>query len=50
VFYDRVFQPMLEKLTGMENRYVIKETAGKTKLIVQDVPNLESAIEIMQGI
>jgi hypothetical protein len=49
VFYEQIFQPLLENLNTLENRYVIKETSGKTKLIVQDVANLESAIKIIQA-
>lgn len=50
LFYDHMFQPLLENLNALENRYVIKETNGKTKLILQDVDNLESAIKIMQAL
>lgn len=50
VFYEQIFQPLLEHLNALENRYVVKETNGKTKLIIQDVANLESAIQIMQAL
>ncbi|MFC2085805.1 transcription-repair coupling factor [Bacteroidota bacterium] len=50
LFYDHIFQPLLTALSALDNRFVVKETGTKTKLIVQDVANLESAIEIMQSL
>jgi len=50
LFFSEIFQPLLKKLNGLGNRYVIKETGTKTRLIVQDVPDFATAVAIMEGL
>ena len=43
-FYERVFHPLLERLIGLERRYVLKETSSKRiRVIVQNVESLADA-------
>lgn len=47
-FYDNVFREVLERLTALDNRYVLKETKSKkVQAIVQDVPTLADAEAII---
>ena len=47
-FYEHVFYVFLEKLSLLGRRYVLKDTQGKKlKAIVQEVPNLADAKEIL---
>jgi transcription-repair coupling factor (superfamily II helicase) len=50
VFFDQIFNSLLERLTALPNRYVVKEVSGKTRLIVQDVNSLGEVLEIMHEI
>ncbi len=46
-FYEEVFHPLLERLTHLERRYVLKE--GKAlRAIIQDVPTLAEAQAVME--
>jgi len=48
-FYAHVFQPLLEKLTHLDRRYVLKETGSKKlRAIVQNVPDLAGAITVLE--
>lgn len=49
VFYDRIMQPLLARLGGLDRRYVLKE-GGKSKLraIVQQVRSLSEAREVLE--
>lgn len=48
-FFDRLFHPLLERLGGLENRYVLKESKSKKlRAIVQSVPDLAAAERVMQ--
>lgn len=44
-FHQRVFNPLLEALNALGQRYVLKESkrSGKLRAIVQDVPTLKDA-------
>jgi transcription-repair coupling factor (superfamily II helicase) len=48
LFYDNIFEELLEQMSQLDNRFVIKEMRTKTKLIIQDVPDLDTAVSIMQ--
>jgi transcription-repair coupling factor (superfamily II helicase) len=50
LFYEHIFQPLLEQLTESVKRFVIKETGVKTKLIVQDVADLAAVYDIIQAL
>jgi transcription-repair coupling factor (superfamily II helicase) len=48
-FFDHVFQPLLERLSGLDRRYVLKDTQGKKlKAIVQEVRSITEAREILE--
>jgi len=51
-FYEKVFQPLLEVLSGLERRYVLKDQKDKKLLraIVQDVPTLDDAVDVMENL
>jgi len=51
-FYDAVFHPLLEKLALLDREYVMKDDVegGLMRAIVQDVPTLDDALEIMEGL
>jgi transcription-repair coupling factor (superfamily II helicase) len=50
-FYEHLFQPLLARLNGLPNRYVLKESeSGKLRAIVQDVPTLGDCMPIMRAI
>jgi len=51
-FYEKVFQPLLEVLSGLERRYVLKDQKDKKLLraIVQDVPTLDDAVDVMESL
>ena len=47
-FYEHIFYTWLEKLNELDKRYVLRDEKGrKMRAIVQEVPNLESAIDVM---
>ncbi len=46
-FYEALFHPLLERLAGLDRRYVLKE--GKVlRAIIQHVPTLEEARAVME--
>jgi transcription-repair coupling factor (superfamily II helicase) len=48
-FYEHLFQPLLQQLNGLERRVAFKdEQDGPMRAIVQNVPNLDAARELMQ--
>ena len=49
-FYESIFRGLLQTLSELDNRYVIKEIGSKTQIIVQDVANSEDALAIMEMI
>ncbi|MFB6230753.1 MAG: transcription-repair coupling factor [Salinibacter sp.] len=51
-FYDEVFHPLLEKLAVLDREYVMKDDVegGLMRAIIQDVPTLNDALEIMEGL
>ena len=51
-FYEQVFQPLLEKLADLEQRYVLKDDAKKdmVRAIVQDTPTLLDALAVMEDL
>jgi transcription-repair coupling factor (superfamily II helicase) len=51
-FYDEVFHPLLEKLALLDHEYVMKDDVegGLMRAIIQDVPALNDALEIMEGL
>ena len=46
-FYGRLFHPMLEKLTSLPNRYVLRDTNRKLRVIIQDVPSIDSGQDLL---
>lgn len=48
-FYETVFEPLLEALAQLENRYVLKDSkrSGALRAIVQEVSSLEEAGSIL---
>ena len=51
-FYDEVFHPLLEKLALLDREYVMKDDVegGLMRAIIQDVPTLDDALGIMEGL
>jgi transcription-repair coupling factor (superfamily II helicase) len=51
-FYDEVFHPLLEKLSVIENEYVMKDDVegGLMRAIVQDVPTLDDALHVTESL
>lgn len=48
-FYEKAFHVLLERLTNLDRRYVLKETKSKKlRAIVQDVPTLEEARQVVE--
>jgi transcription-repair coupling factor (superfamily II helicase) len=49
-FYEHVFQPLLELLSDLDQRYVLKDQKKKNLLraIIQDIPTLDDGIEVME--
>ncbi|HLT48124.1 MAG TPA: transcription-repair coupling factor [Rubricoccaceae bacterium] len=48
-FYEHVFNPLLERLGGLDRRFVLKDSkAGKLRAIVQDVPALQDAAAVLE--
>ncbi len=42
-FYRHVFQPLLKQFSNLGRRYVLKESPNKLRIIVQNVPDLQTA-------
>ena len=51
-FYEEVFHPLLEKLSLLDNEYVMKDDVegGLMRAIVQDVPTLDDALHVTEGL
>ena len=50
-FYEHVFHPLLEKLSRLDRRYVLKDTKQKKlRAIIQKVPDLTTAHAILKGL
>ena len=48
-FYENIFHSLLEKLNGLDRRYVLKESKkGDLRAIVQEVPDLEQGCHVME--
>jgi transcription-repair coupling factor (superfamily II helicase) len=49
-FYEEVFHPLLEKLSLLDNEYVMKDDVegGLMRAIVQDVPTLDDALHVTE--
>lgn len=47
-FYDSYFHPLLERVAGLDRRYVLKDTDKRLRIIIQDVPDLSGARAIME--
>ncbi len=47
-FYSERMEPLLQRLDGLQNSYVLKESkAGKLRAIVQGVPSVEAAYTLL---
>ncbi|MEM1125102.1 MAG: transcription-repair coupling factor [Bacteroidota bacterium] len=47
-FYEATFHPLLERLGGLDHRYVLRDKKSKRlRAIVQDVPTLEQAFDLL---
>ena len=46
-FYDTLFQPLLARLEGLDRRYVLKDVGRKLRIIIQAVPSLTQAGEVL---
>lgn len=50
-FYEHCFQDMLSRLGKLDHRYVLKESrTGSLRAIIQDVPNLQVARELVMAL
>ncbi|NQV72415.1 transcription-repair coupling factor, partial [bacterium] len=50
-FYQNLFHPLLGVLSEMKNRYVLRESkGGRLRAIIQDVPTLGAAKELLEGL
>jgi len=50
-FYEHLFHPLLERLTALKQRYVLRETKGKKlQAIVQNVKTLDEAHTVLQAL
>nr|WP_243664565.1 hypothetical protein [Rhodothermus marinus] len=47
-FYTHHFMPLLERLSQLDRRYVLKDQNRKLRAIVQDVPDLETAYQVLR--
>jgi len=48
-FFDHMFHPLLERLSQLSRRYVLKESKSKKlRAIVQDVADIKTAYALMQ--
>lgn len=48
-FFDNLFHPLLERLSQLARRYVLKESKSKKlRAIIQDVPNLKEGLMLME--
>jgi transcription-repair coupling factor (superfamily II helicase) len=49
-FYQHYFKPLLAQIAALPNRYVLKDTDGKLRIILQDVPSIEKLCQIVQNL
>lgn len=47
-FYDHLFKPLLAKVAALPNRYALKDTEGKLRIIIQNVSTLEAAQDLIR--
>ncbi len=48
-FFDNIFHPLLERLSKLDNEYVLKESrSGKLRAIIQMVPSLPAARDLLK--
>lgn len=49
LFYEKDFHPLLARLASLDHRYVMKEAkSGKLRAIIQEVPDLKVALEMLK--
>ena len=47
-FYAEIFNPLLERLGGLDRRYVLKDSrSGKLRVIVQEVNTLKDGVGVL---
>ena len=47
-FQELVFKDLLELLSKLDHRFVLKETkSGRLRAIIQDVPDLDTAVTVL---
>lgn len=47
-FFEHLFHPLLERLTLISQRYVLKESSsGKLRAIIQEIPSIEAARKVV---
>src|SRR5690606_3626516 len=50
-FYEKIFHPLLERVTGLSRRYVLRESKSKKlRAIIQDVQTLEAARQVIESL
>lgn len=50
-FYSHVFHPLLERLGSLDRRYVLKDGGpGKLRIVVQGVPTLDVAVDVLSSL
>ncbi|MBL7979554.1 MAG: transcription-repair coupling factor [Bacteroidetes Order II. Incertae sedis bacterium] len=49
-FYQNIFKNILEKVAKTGNRYVLKDTEGKLRIIIQQIPDMEEAVRVVRKI
>ncbi len=47
-FYAQHFLPLLERLSQLDRRYVLKEQGRKLRAVIQEIPDLETAWQVMR--
>jgi transcription-repair coupling factor (superfamily II helicase) len=47
-FYEKLFLPLLERLSQLDRRYVLKEQGPKLRVIIQEIPDLKTAWQLLQ--
>lgn len=47
-FYEHHFLSLLERLSQLDRRYVLKDQHRKLRAVVQDVPNLATAVQMLR--
>ncbi len=46
-FYEQLFQPLLAALSQLEHRFVLKDQKGRVRAIIQQVPSLTRACQLL---